>query len=147
MVLATASFILLLDQLTKFLVIRNLNLHESIPVFKGVISITLVHNRGAAFGIFKDKFYFFVVISVITIIAIYFILRKNKGNKLFSFSLSMILGGALGNLIDRVFSGHVIDFLDFHIWPVFNIADSAITLGTIILGWLVFFKPVRKNAS
>jgi len=146
MVLTTVFLVLFLDQLTKFLIVRNLTLHESIPVLRGIISITLVHNRGAAFGIFKNQFYLFVFISVITIILIYFILQKNKGNKWFSFSLSLILGGALGNLIDRVFSGYVIDFLDFHIWPVFNIADSAITFGTIILGWLVF-RPVCKNAT
>lgn len=146
MVLTTVFLVLFLDQITKFLAVRNLTLHESVPVLKGIISMTLVYNRGAAFGIFKDRFHLFVFISVVTIILIYFILQKNKGNKWFSFSLSLILGGAFGNLIDRIFSGHVIDFLDFHIWPVFNIADSAITLGTIILGWLVF-RPVRKNAT
>ncbi len=146
MVLATVLLTLGLDQLTKFIVVRNFSLHDSFSLINGVMSITLVHNRGAAFGIFKNQFFLFVFISLLTVILIYFILRNNKGSKLFSFSLSLILGGALGNLIDRIFLGYVVDFLDFHIWPVFNIADSAITFGTLILGWLIF-KPVCKNAS
>ena len=143
---ATVFLVLVLDQLTKFLVTQRLALHDSIPILKGIFSITLIHNRGAAFGILKNQFYLFLCVSIVTIILIYFVLKHKSSSQLYSFSLSLILGGALGNLIDRVFFGYVVDFLDFHIWPVFNIADSAITSGTLILGWLIF-KPNKRHAS
>ena len=138
--------VLSLDQLSKFLVTKNLELNNPIPVIQGVFNLTLVHNRGAAFGIFKNQFYLFILSSVAAVILIYSILRKNKRNNFYSFSLSLILGGAIGNLIDRVFLGYVVDFLDFRVWPVFNIADSAITIGAVSLGWLIF-KTEKKDAS
>lgn len=146
MAVFTISLVLVLDQITKLFVTQSLALHESIPVFKNFFSITLIHNRGAAFGIFKDQFYLFILISVVAIILIYLILKRNRTNRMYTFSLSLILAGALGNLIDRISLGYVVDFLDFHIWPVFNIADSAITCGTLILGWLTFKPNYKKNA-
>lgn len=138
--------VLSLDQLTKFLVSKNLELNNSVPIIKGVFNLTLVHNRGAAFGIFKNQFYLFIFSAIVAVILIYSILKNNKHDNLYSFSLSLILGGALGNLIDRVFLGYVVDFLDFRVWPVFNLADSAITIGALLLGWLIF-KSEKKNAS
>ena len=139
--------VLALDQLTKLIVTANLTLQESIPLIKGVFSLTLIHNRGAAFGIFKNQLHIFIFISLIAVALIYSMLKNNKSGKLYSLSLSLILAGALGNLLDRVFLGYVIDFLDFHIWPVFNIADSAITCGTLILGWVVLRPNSRKYVS
>ncbi len=138
--------ILTLDQLTKFLASKNLELNNPLPIIKGVFNLTLVYNRGAAFGIFKNQFYFFILSSIAAVILIYSVLKKNKRNNLYTFSLSLILGGALGNLIDRIFLGYVVDFLDFRIWPVFNFADSAITLGALLLGWQIFITE-KKNAS
>lgn len=138
--------VLSLDQLTKFFVTKNLELNNPLPVIKGVFNLTLVHNRGAAFGIFKNQFYLFIFSSIVAVILIYSILRKNKRSNLYSFSLSLILGGALGNLIDRLFLGYVVDFLDFRIWPVFNLADSAITIGALSLGWVIL-KSEKKNVS
>ena len=129
--------ILSLDQLTKFLVSNSLGLNQSLSVISGIFSITLVHNRGAAFGIFKNQLYLFIFTSIIAVTLIYSVLKKNRHNNFYVFSLSLILGGALGNLIDRLFLGYVVDFLDFHIWPVFNIADSAITSGALLLGWSI----------
>lgn len=134
--------ILSLDQLSKFLVTKNLALNQSIPVIKGIFHLTLLHNRGAAFGIFKNQTLLFIFTSIIAVILIFSRL-KTSGFKAFSLnilSLVFILAGALGNLIDRLFFGYVIDFLDFRIWPVFNIADSAITIGAILLGWSILFK-------
>jgi len=139
-VLATLS----LDQLTKFLITKNLFQNQSIPIIKGIFYITLVHNRGAAFGILKNQIPLFIITSLFAIILIYFNLKENKQSKSYSIVLSLILAGALGNLIDRLFFGYVIDFLDFRIWPVFNMADSAITIGAILLGWSILFK---KNVS
>ncbi len=129
--------ILSLDQLTKFLVNKSLGLNHSLPVISGIFSITLVHNRGAAFGIFKNQFNLFIFISVTAVCLIYSILKDNKHNNSYAYSLSLILAGALGNLIDRISLGYVVDFLDFHIWPVFNLADSAITIGAVFLGWSI----------
>lgn len=139
MIFFIALIIVFLDQLTKFFVTRNLSLYKSVPVIKGVFHLTLVHNWGAAFGILKGQVILFIFTAVIAIILIYTSL-KNRAHKKFSvytFSLSLILSGAAGNLIDRILFGYVIDFLDFRIWPVFNVADSAITIGAILLGWSI----------
>lgn len=129
--------ILSLDQLTKFFISAKIQLNDTLPVIKGVFGLSLIHNRGAAFGIFKNQVYIFVITSIIAIILIYFGLKDNRHNKYYVVSLSLILAGALGNLIDRLRFGYVIDFLNFYIWPVFNVADSAITVGAILLGWAI----------
>ncbi|MCK9603624.1 MAG: signal peptidase II [Candidatus Omnitrophica bacterium] len=143
MILFIVSIILCLDFFTKFLAKQNLSLNEPLPVIKGFFYLTLVHNRGAGFGILKDQAILLVFTSLFAVILIYLGLKKNKIYKkpdITSISLAFILGGALGNLIDRLFLGYVVDFLDFRIWPVFNIADSAITIGAILLGWSILFK-------
>lgn len=139
--------ILFLDQLSKILVSKYLLLNQSAPVIKGVFHLTLIHNRGAAFGILKDQAQLFILTTVLAIIFILLILKKNEGKKhpIYTISLSCILGGALGNLIDRLTLGYVIDFLDFRIWPVFNLADSAITIGAILLGWSILFNDKYQN--
>jgi len=101
-----------------------------------------VHNRGAAFGILKNQLFVFVIISLLAIALILYHLKDRKKSRLSSISLSLILGGAVGNLIDRLRFGFVIDFLDFRVWPVFNIADSAITIGVVLLSWELL---CRKN--
>jgi len=144
MIPVIVSAILVLDRLTKFLVTKELNLNSSVPLIKGVFHITLVHNRGAAFGFLKNQLPLFIVTSLIAIILIWRALKSNKYAKIYTIALSLILSGALGNLIDRLFYGYVIDFLDFRVWPVFNIADSAITVGAVILGWSILFKKEQK---
>ncbi len=138
--------VLLVDQLTKFLVTKYLVLNKPVSLIKGIFYFTLVHNRGAAFGILKNQVPFFIVTSLAAIILIYFDLKENKDKQplIYNLSLSLILAGGLGNLVDRLFFGYVIDFFDFRIWPVFNVADSAITIGAILLGWSILF---RKDAS
>jgi signal peptidase II len=124
MIFIIISAVLSLDRLTKFLVTKYLILNHSVPLIKGIFHITLIHNRGAAFGILKGQIFLFV-------------LKENRHRKSYSVSLSLILAGALSNLIDRLFLGYIIDFLDFRIWPVFNIADSAITVGAVLLGYSI----------
>jgi len=138
--------IIFLDQLTKFVTVRSLSLNHPVSVIKGIFSLTLVHNRGAAFGILKNQVPLFVITSIIAVILIYSELKSNRHRLTYSIALSLILAGALGNLIDRVLFGYVIDFLDFHVWPVFNVADSAITVGAVMLGWTLIFKE-GKNVS
>lgn len=130
---AIVTVILILDQATKFLVTQRFGLHESYPLLPGVFHLTLVHNRGAAFGIMKDQLPFFILTALIAVVIIVNDLRRPGQNRVKSAALSLILAGALGNLIDRVWLGYVVDFLDFRIWPVFNVADSAITVGAVIL--------------
>lgn len=144
MILAIVLIILSLDRLTKILATSNLSLSQSVAVIKGVFHITLVHNRGAAFGILKNHLALLVITSLLAVILICQNLKNSRALKIYSISLSLILAGALGNLIDRVFFGYVIDFLDFRIWPVFNVADSAITVGAIMLGYCIL-SPKTKN--
>ncbi|MEA3328672.1 MAG: signal peptidase II [Candidatus Omnitrophota bacterium] len=126
--------VLALDQLTKRLISIYFYLGQSQPIIKNIFHLTLVHNKGVAFGLFCQKAALFVFISSIVIILIVVSFPKIKGRcLLLKTGLSLILGGALGNLIDRLVFGYVIDFLDFRIWPVFNIADSAITIGAGLL--------------
>jgi signal peptidase II len=131
-------FILSLDQISKFFISAKLQLEQSLPLVKGVVGLTLVHNRGAAFGILRNQVYLFIIAGVAAIVLIYFGIKSNKGNKSYVICLSLILAGALGNLIDRLRFGYVIDFINFYIWPVFNVADSAITIGAIFLAWIIF---------
>jgi signal peptidase II len=144
MIFIIVILVLFLDQLTKFLATKTLLLNQSLPLIKGILYLTLIHNRGAAFGILKNQVPLFIITSVFAIILIYFNLKKHKRLCIYSISLSFILAGALGNLIDRLFLGYVIDFLDFRVWPVFNIADSAITAGAILVGWSILRLPKVK---
>lgn len=129
--------ILFLDQISKTFISARVQLDQTLPLIKGVLGLTLIHNRGAAFGILKNQLYLFIITSVIAVVLIYFGLKDNRHNRFYVVSLSLILAGALGNLIDRLRFGYVVDFLNFYIWPVFNIADSAITAGAMLLGWVI----------
>ena len=130
--------IVLVDRLTKNFFTNLLSNGESLPVIRNVFHMTLVYNTGIAFGLFKDHGIVFIIIPVIAIILlvfnIYYYRQNNEAlSRTYIVAFSLILGGAIGNLFDRIAYGHVIDFLDFRIWPVFNIADSAITIGAILI--------------
>ena len=132
--------IIILDQLTKFMFRKNLDLNESVPIIKNFFHLTLIHNTGAAFGIFRNQGILLMWLSIIVIGFIFFFYDKITEDKHIEFFSALILGGAIGNLIDRLAFGYVIDFLDFRIWPAFNIADSAITIGAISLAIFFLFK-------
>ncbi|MFA4854274.1 MAG: signal peptidase II [Candidatus Omnitrophota bacterium] len=136
--------VLFLDQLTKFLATRFLQLNTPVILIKDFLNLSLVYNRGAAFGILKNQLLMFVLISIFAITLIFYYLKNKKRSFLSSIYLSLILAGCAGNLIDRLRFGFVIDFLDFRVWPVFNLADSAITIGAFLLSWELLFK---KNAA
>ena len=149
MIFIITTSVLFLDQLTKFLATRFLQLNTPVGLIKNFLYLTLVHNRGAAFGMFRNQLLMFVFISIFAIVVIFYYL-KNKHHSVFSsISLSLILAGAMGNLIDRLRFGFVIDFLDLRVWPVFNLADSAITIAAILLTWELLFKggSVKKHAA
>jgi signal peptidase II len=142
MVLGWVVTILVLDQLTKFIVDRTMSLHESIPIIDGFFSLTYVRNTGAAFGIFSGahenfRLPFLILVSVLALGFVVVMLKRLRDEeKGLITALSLIIGGAIGNLIDRVLYGEVIDFLDFYWshyhWPAFNVADSCITIGVLI---------------
>lgn len=140
MPLILVSVIVLLDQLSKYFVSASLELHESIPVISGIFHITLVHNRGAAFGLLKNQTYLFVLTALTAIPLLIVQVRRHTRVSAYTVGLSLILAGAIGNLIDRLRFGYVLDFLDFRIWPVFNIADSAITIGACLAVWVTLRK-------
>lgn len=128
--------VLAADQLTKYYITKNFFATQSLPIIRNIFHITYVQNPGAAFGILKNKTIFFIAVSLLIIGFILFYLRYIPPNKLLlRFGLALQIGGALGNLIDRIRYGYVIDFLDFRIWPVFNIADIAIVTGVGILAY------------
>ena len=128
--------IFILDRASKHFVITHMALAETIPIIKGFFHITYVKNPGAAFGLLQDKKWFFIFVTmVILLVIIYLVITLGRQNVLLSLTLGLIAGGAAGNLVDRLQSGLVIDFLDFRgIWPyVFNIADSALVAGVFLL--------------
>ena len=134
MTFLVASLVFILDRITKITVAGNMSYGHSIKILPNIFHFTFVLNNGTAFGLMKGQNNLFAVFSAIAIAVIlaYVIRHKDLGFAI-SLALGLILGGAAGNLFDRIKFGHVIDFLDFRIWPVFNVADSAITIGVSIL--------------
>ena len=151
-----AALILLCDRMTKALVAQKIAVSDSIDVIPGMFRLTHVQNQGAAFGLFADypsewKVAMLILFSVAALAVVSALLWKN-GDALntTAIALSLVFGGALGNLWDRVVSGRVIDFLDFyfgsHHWPAFNIADSAIVVGALLLLSEIFLAPQEEKA-
>lgn len=146
MVYYLIAFVLfLIDQGTKYLIASNLEMYEQIPVIGDFFLITSSRNRGAAFGILQNQLWFFIIVTLIVVGGIVWYLRKvsKEGRKLLPTALALVLGGALGNFIDRLLMGEVVDFLQFNFgsytFPIFNIADSCIVIGVglIILDTLL----------
>ncbi len=133
-----AIFVILLDQFTKWLIVTNMELGDSIPIIDNVLYITSHRNRGAAWGILQGQMWLFYAITIVVIVAImYYLYKAAKGKWLLGVSLAFMLGGAIGNFIDRVLRQEVVDFIHTYIFsynfPVFNIADSALVIGVIML--------------
>ena len=154
-----AFFVVVLDRLSKLAIERNLSLHDSISLIPGFFRLTHVENRGAAFGLFADspsewKIAGLVLFSVIALAIVATLLWKNSHSMTTTgVGLSLILGGAIGNLWDRLVSGHVVDFLLFYVgqyqWPAFNAADSAIVIGAGLLVFEILFTkaPAHEKVS
>lgn len=140
-----------LDMGSKYFMAGWLPLGQSKPVIPGFFQFTLVHNRGAAFGVGSNwSTPFFLIFSVVAlgvVCSLFFQLKPHE--KLSAYALAMILGGAFGNIVDRIRLGYVVDFLDVYVqthhWPVFNIADSFITVGAVLLGIEIFFLNKEKS--
>ena len=149
--------ILLLDQWTKYMIAQTLRLYQKVEVIHGFFNIVHVRNTGGAFGLFGGErgglgSFLFVVVSLIAIGAIIFLFVRTRENEnTLAVSFSLILSGALGNLIDRLHYGEVVDFLDFHLsayhWPAFNVADSAICIGIGLMALEVLIKGRKGRAK
>lgn len=159
--LGLALAVIVVDHITKFWVSSTLDYHEFVPVLP-FFSLVLVHNTGAAFSFLADaggwQRWFFIGVGIVATVVIVRLLRRHAHEPRLAFSLALVLGGALGNVIDRALLGYVVDFLYLHYrsfaWPAFNIADMAISVGAALLIWDSLTgkhapherKPASKNA-
>jgi len=153
-----AMLVIALDRVTKWAIASKLTLHDSIPVIPGFFRIIRTENRGAAFGLFADspsewKVGLLILFSLVALLIVSALLWRNSHSLTSTgIGLSLILGGAIGNLWDRVMSGHVVDFLLCYVvqylWPAFNLADSAIVVGAGLLVFEILFtkSPTQKTA-
>ncbi len=157
-VILISSIVLILDQVTKAWVHAQMALYQSIEIIPNFFHLTYLRNTGAAFGLLAGsrsglRIVFFILVSAVAMGCIFYLLKNLRpGQTSWVASLSLILGGAMGNLIDRVRLGEVIDFMDFHWyawhWPAFNVADSAITIGVILLAYQMIWKrPLESPPS
>jgi len=131
-----ALAVVLFDQVSKLYIEAHMSVGSSVPVVNNVFHITLVLNPGAAFGILEHQQWFFIVVALLLFAAVAFFYRRLALlSQTLRLGVALFVGGALGNLIDRIRLGCVVDFFDFRIWPVFNVADTAIVLGVGLIGW------------
>ncbi|GEN44838.1 signal peptidase II [Alkalibacillus haloalkaliphilus] len=139
-----ALLIVALDQITKWMIIQTMNVHESIEVISGFFYITSHRNSGAAWGMLQGQMWLFYIVTVFVVgVIVYYMRQYRNGYKLLNTGFALILGGAIGNFIDRVVMQEVVDFLDFTIFnynfPIFNVADIALTIGVTIIIILILF--------
>ena len=149
--------VVLLDQVTKAILVRTIELHDYRPIIDGFLSLSHVHNRGAAFGVLSDAALphqpvVLAALSLAALLAIaYYFVRLPASARLPRVALALVLGGAVGNLIDRVRLGHVVDFVHVywreHAWPDFNVADSAITVGVVLLILDILRQPRTEKSE
>lgn len=145
--LQLAALTLALDQLTKFVVRQTLEWHYSWPA-TGLFRFTHVQNTGSAFGLFQGNNLPLLIVSIVGILVLAYIYRSQRQpTRLLRVSVALMLGGAFGNLIDRIHQGHVTDFIDVGPWPVFNLADSAIVVGLITMGWLLVMQREKESSD
>ena len=146
--------VILLDQLTKALIVRSFAFAERKAIVAGFFDLTLLYNKGAAFSFLASadgwQRWFFIILGLAAAIFMIYLLIRHSGQWLFALALALILGGAVGNVIDRIFRAQVVDFLlvyyDKYFWPAFNVADSAICVGAALL-ILDELRRVRKSKS
>ncbi|WP_409305351.1 signal peptidase II [Peribacillus sp. SCS-155] len=144
-----AMFVFALDQITKWLIVKNMELGESIEVIQDFLYITSHRNRGAAWGILQGQMWFFYLITTAVIIAlIYYIQKMGRQSKLLGISLALMLGGAIGNFIDRIVRKEVVDFINTYIFtynfPIFNVADSALCIG---VGLMIIYMLLEEKLA
>lgn len=146
------SLCLIIDQIIKFVIINSIELNQGINVIKGFFSITYVRNYGAAFSILTGNRLFLIIITIMALLLIYFVfIKSEKNSKLQLILYGILLGGILGNLLDRIIYSYVIDYLDFNIFgfnaPIFNFADICIVISTILIVITTFKENLNGNSS
>ncbi|HHX76969.1 MAG TPA: signal peptidase II [Firmicutes bacterium] len=148
---ATAIIVLLIylaDQLSKFLIAGKMELYESIPIINNFFYLTLIPNTGGAFGLLANRTAFFIVVPALIILLLIICFKFIPAELHYlRLGLTLQLGGALGNLTDRLRLGHVLDFLDFRVWPIFNVADMALVIGAFFLALELFKLSYNKKAG
>lgn len=147
-----ALFVIVLDQLTKWRIVKTMDVGEEITIWDPYVSLYSHRNGGAAWGMLQGQFWLFAIITVVVIVGIiYYYHKEAKGQPLFQAALMMLLGGAIGNFIDRLFRGEVVDFVSVLIpvinydFPIFNVADAALTLGVIMLVIYILFDMQKEK--
>ena len=169
-IIALIASIVVLDQITKFIVKKLMNLRDSIGIIGDFFQFTYIENPGMAFGLQMENKILFTILSIGAAIVIFIYLYRMRNEKMMLvIALSFIMGGAIGNLIDRLFYGRVVDFLDFEFfdisipefsflfidfpgfeltrWPIFNLADTSVSIGMIIITWMIFFTKITPNTE
>ena len=146
--LVLSFLVISVDRLTKILVMDKMQEGMSIPVIQGIFHFTYVLNPGAAFGMLPNNRSFFIALTV-AVLVIAFVARKQilKETAWIKYGMALFLGGAIGNLLDRIETGFVVDFFDFIIWPVFNVADIAICVGVGMIIWSVLKSETKNQKS
>ncbi|MCO4096428.1 signal peptidase II [Macrococcoides canis] len=142
--------LILVDQLTKYMIVKSMEIGESISIIGDILKITSHRNYGAAWGMLQNQMMFFYIITVIVLIALcYFYYKEAADNLLMQSGLMLIFAGAIGNFIDRLFRGNVVDFIDTKIinydFPIFNVADSCLTIGVFILLYELLFNQKEEK--
>lgn len=141
-----ALMVVILDQTSKWAILNRFPYGSSVPVIGDIVYFTTVRNPGGAFGMFQSSAGILTVITVATVIGIAIVVRRRDAVPASAaIALALLLGGSAGNLIDRVRFGHVTDFIDLRFWPVFNVADSAITVGIVVLACYFLFVEGRRS--
>lgn len=141
-----ALFVIILDQISKYYVVNNFFLGESVPVINGIFHWTFILNSGAAFGILEGSRWLFVLIAAIVVVSIWSLRKEIQEQGIWAcYGAALFVGGAIGNLIDRARQGLVIDFFDFRIWPIFNVADIAICIGVVLIVWSILQTGLEKK--
>lgn len=146
MYIVIIAIVIALDQLTKYLIQANFDLNTTVSLIDGIFHITYIHNSGAAFSLFENKTGFLIAMQVIviSIVLVYLVKKQKKEHWCLLLSLSLIVAGGMGNLIDRAAKGYVVDFLDFRIWPIFNVADISVCVGcSLLVLYMFFIEPKR----
>lgn len=149
-----STFIIILitlDQLTKFLIVKSLEVGESIKVISNFLYITSHRNQGAAWGILQGKMWLFYIVTIVVLVILFmFFKNEGYGRPDVQLGLSLLIAGSIGNFIDRLFRGEVVDFVDTYIFsynfPIFNVADAALTIGVIVLIIVILFEGKEEKA-
>lgn len=149
LIIILSIILLIVDQISKLLVVKLIDINHAIEIIKNFFYLTYTHNTGAAFSILTGQRIFLILVAVVILIIIFNYLIKNKvEGKINTLAFSLIIGGSLGNLLDRIIRGYVVDFLDFKIFgynfPVFNLADTFIVVGVLLL-LIMTFRKERSN--